>query len=142
MRWLALDLGEKRIGVAISDPLGLTAQPLEVIPNNGREAVLIRIKDLLALYEGWGGIVIGLPKSLSGDHGPAAEKALRFAEFLRQHISLPIISEDERLTSAAAEKDLLATGFSRKKRKGLIDKVAAALILQTFLDRQGRSKLK
>jgi putative Holliday junction resolvase len=118
----------------------LTAQPLEVIPNNGRKSVLVRVKEILALYEGWGGIVVGLPKRLSGDNGPAAEEALQFCDFLRQNLSLPIMTEDERLTSAAAEKELLSAGLSREKRKGLIDKVAAALILQPFLDRQSRSE--
>ncbi len=138
MRVLGLDFGERRIGVAITDPLGITAQGLEVIPGTDLTLALERIKEICGQYE-VEEIVVGLPLRLDGSRGPAAEGAERFRDLLGRATELPVKMVDERLSSKAAEKVLLAADVRRKKRKGIRDKLAAVLILDTYLGRIKRN---
>jgi putative Holliday junction resolvase len=131
MRILGIDYGEKRIGIAISDPLGITAQPLEVI-DSAKDVGGIR--GILKEYEGVGLIVVGLPKTLKGEVGIAAQKVLEFVERVRAEVGIDVTTLDERLTTAAAEKTMISAGLSRAKRKKVIDKSAAAIMLQNYLD--------
>ncbi len=133
MRWLGLDYGDRRIGVALSDELGWTAQGLEVIENRTEEAVLARIAQLVSENQ-VGEIVVGLPKNMNGTIGPKGELCQTFAERLREQLGLPIHLWDERLTTVSAQRTLLEADVSRKKRKQVIDKMAAAIILQNYLD--------
>ncbi|NMA92883.1 MAG: Holliday junction resolvase RuvX [Firmicutes bacterium] len=132
MRILGLDYGQKRVGVAITDPLGITAQGLEVITFTDPQVLLARVGDLCSKYD-VEKIVVGLPLRLDGSRGPAAEMAKQFKDLLKKSIGLPVIMVDERLTTRAAEQVLLAGNVRRKKRKGLQDKLAAVLILDTYL---------
>jgi putative pre-16S rRNA nuclease len=130
MRKLGIDFGEKRIGLAVSDPLGITAQPVAVVENGDMEGIL----GVIRKNEGIDEIVVGLPKTLKGEVGIAAEKVLKFVEVLKKETTIPIVTWDERMTTAAATKMLISAGLSRKKRKKVIDKSAAAYILQSYLD--------
>lgn len=132
MRVLCLDVGDKYIGIAVSDALGMAAHGLKTI---NREGCMHALKAVIEEYqEEIGSILVGLPKMLSGDVGIQGEKVLAFVEELKSAINLPIIMWDERLSTVSAEKAMLEAGLSRKKRKGFIDKVAAAIILQSYLD--------
>ncbi|HOV79532.1 MAG TPA: Holliday junction resolvase RuvX [Bacillota bacterium] len=136
MRILGLDLGEKRIGVAVSDPMGWTAQGLTVIAGRGPADDDIRkIKNIAKKYE-VEKIVVGLPRNMDGSTGPQAEKARKFAGRLERALGLPVETWDERLTTSAAEKLLVTADVSRAGRRKVIDKMAAALILQGYLDRR------
>ncbi len=132
MRILGLDPGEKRVGVAISDPLGITSQGLEVISFTNPQEALDRIEELCAQY-GVERIIVGNPLNMNGSRGSASEKAELFAATLREKLKLPVQMIDERLTSGSAEKTLIAGGVSRKKRKAVKDKLAAVLILEQYL---------
>ncbi len=132
MRILGLDIGEKRIGVAISDPLGITAQGLTVIVYENRAAALERLAAICREHD-VARIVAGLPLHLSGARGEMAEKVERFAAALEQHTGLPLEFMDERLTSRAAEKTLIAGGVRRRARKEVRDMIAAVLILESYL---------
>jgi len=131
MRILGLDYGTKRLGVAVSDPLGITAQPIAVVDSENAIPELQKIIDQYAPVDE---IVIGLPKTLKGEIGPAAQNVLAFVETLKQTFKSKIVTWDERLTTAGVEKDLISAGLSRKQRKKVIDKSAAAVILQSYLD--------
>ena len=135
MRVLGLDLGEQRIGVAVSDALGWTAQGEKVIENSSWEQVVAELKSIVAQKE-VSKIVVGLPKNMNGSLGPRAEKTLEFVARLKEELALPVITWDERLSTLAAQRTLLAADVSRKKRKQVIDKMAAAIILQNYLDSQ------
>ena len=133
MRWLGLDYGDRRIGVALSDEFGWTAQGLEVIARKSEDLDFARIEQLVkehAVEE----IVVGLPKNMNGTIGPRGEICLAFAEALRERLKLPVRLWDERLTTVSAERTLLEADVSRKKRKQVIDKMAASIILQTYLE--------
>ncbi len=132
MRILGLDFGQKRIGVAITDPLGITAQGLEVISAVDRPSALTRIREICSQY-GVEKIVVGLPLRLDGTRGPAAETAEQFKDLLKKATGLPVVAVDERLTSREAEKVLLAGDVRRKNRKAVRDILAAVLILDTYL---------
>lgn len=132
-RILAVDLGSRRIGLALSDPLGLIAQPLPTIPAEGWERDVDNVARIAAQHEATA-IVVGLPLRMNGDAGPEARRAERFAEALRAKIPLPVHTWDERLTTVASEKSLISAGHRRKKRRALIDSAASLLILQSFLD--------
>lgn len=135
MRVLGLDVGDQRIGVAVSDPLGWTAQGVDTITRTGntkRDCNLI--KDLINTYE-VEIIVVGLPKNMNGTLGPQAEKIKEFAGNLQDYVGIPVVFWDERLSTVAAEKMLLSADVSRKKRKQVIDKMAASVILQGYLDK-------
>ena len=134
MRIMGLDLGEKTIGVALSDPFGWTAQGLEIIRRKGQpKQELIRLREIIEQYE-VEKIVVGLPKNMNGTTGPQAEKALEYAQYLKRKLGLLVETWDERLSTVAAEKILLSADVSRAKRKKVIDKMAAAVILQGYLD--------
>lgn len=133
MRIMGLDYGDKTIGVAISDELGWTAQGVEVIRRKSPEEDRERLTQLIREY-GMDEIVVGMPKNMNGSVGPRGEASLEFAERLRNWFGLPVQLWDERLTTVAAQRTLIEADVSRKKRKGVIDKMAAQLILQGFLD--------
>lgn len=135
MRILGLDFGTKTLGVAVSDELGWTAQGIETIridEENG-EYGFDRLRQLIEQYA-VEEIVIGFPKNMNGTIGPRGEATQRFAEQVKQTVSLPVVLWDERLSTMAAERMLIAADVSRKKRKKVIDKMAAVMILQSYLD--------
>ena len=132
---MALDVGTKRIGVAVADPSGSFALPVTVIERTNLRADLERIVDLAREY-GARRLVVGDPVTLSGQRGIAAEKIDRFVEQLAAVYSGTIARVDERLSTAQATKTLIAADVSRAKRKTVVDKMAAALILETYLARQ------
>ncbi|HUE37249.1 MAG TPA: Holliday junction resolvase RuvX [Candidatus Acidoferrum sp.] len=133
MRILALDPGTKRIGVAVSDETKTIAQPLEWIPAEPFAGFLERLKQLLVEKE-IDLVLIGLPRNMNGSYGPAAQKAEAFAAALRSAITVPIKMRDERLTSLQANKMMIQGGVRRDKRKENVDKMAAAILLQSYLD--------
>lgn len=135
MALLALDVGSKRIGVAVADPTGTFALPLTVIERTNLRADLQRISTLTSEY-GASEMVIGYPMTLAGTAGPAAEKMDRFIEQLARVFPGTIHRVDERLTTAQATKTLISADVSRAKRKTVVDKMAAALILESFLARR------
>lgn len=139
MRILGIDSGEKRIGISISDELGITAQGLPTIKSANEIEDLKNIKEIIDQY-GVEKIVLGLPINMNGSLGEQAKKAISFAEKLKSSFQLPVELEDERLTTSKAEKFLIETDRSRKKRKKVIDKMSAIIILQSFLDRKKMSK--
>ncbi len=133
MRILALDHGTKRIGLAISDELGVIAQPLEFLAAEPREEFLNRLKDILD-SRGVDEILVGIPRNMNGTYGPAAAKAREFVEALKNVLTIPVKTWDERLTSVQANRFLIETGMRREKRKERVDQTAAALMLQSYLD--------
>ncbi len=133
MRVLGLDVGERRIGVALSDPLGLTAQPLTVLARRDLVRDLEAIRGFITQH-GVETVVVGLPLTMQGAHGPQAQRITAFAQTLRRELALPVELVDERLTTVQGERALLEMDTSRRKRKQVIDQVAAQLILQHFLD--------
>ncbi len=137
MRILGLDVGEKTIGVAVSDEMGWTAQGVETIRRQSPEKDFARLAELIARYQ-VEEIVVGLPKNMNGTIGQRGEACQAFARQLAERTSLPVRLWDERLTTMAAEKMLIAADVSRQKRKQVIDKMAATLILQGYLDAQSR----
>jgi putative Holliday junction resolvase len=135
MRILGIDYGDKRIGIGVSDPLGITAQPIAVIGKRATfEEDIQEINQIIKQYEGVEEIVVGMPKTTRGEIGEQAKKVQAFIEFLKSNFKIPITAWDERFTSAVAERMLISAGLSREKRKKVIDKSAASLILQSYLD--------
>ncbi|KIL37223.1 Holliday junction resolvase [Cohnella kolymensis] len=137
MRIMGLDYGERRIGVAVSDAFGWTAQGIEVIDRKFVSDELARVAELVEQYE-VESLVVGLPKNMNGSIGPSGEICMAFAERLRQKLSMPVQLWDERLTTVAAERTLLEADVSRKKRKQVVDKMAAAILLQNYLDSRAK----
>lgn len=135
LRILGLDYGNKRVGVAVSDQLGWTAQPLTTLKMEGHQELLKEIKSYLDQYD-VEKIVVGMPYNMDGTRGKRAEITQAFINFLENNLKLPIIIQDERLTTIQAKNILLEADVSRAGRKKVIDKMAAALILQTYLDQQ------
>src|SRR5438132_9100297 len=133
MRILALDHGSKRIGVAISDELKMIAQPLEFIAAEPFAGFLARLKAIIHEKE-VELILLGLPRNMDGSYGPAALKVQDFAAALRNAITIPVQTWDERLTSVQANRFLIEGGVRREKRKEKVDKMAAAILLQSYLD--------
>lgn len=133
MRILGLDFGSRRVGVAISDPTGKMAQPLTVIERKTRDADIIAISKLIDEYK-VDEIVVGIPVSMTGELGPQAQVVLEYIDRLKETIKVPIQTWDERLTTALAERALLESEVKRGRRKEVIDKVAAAAMLQSYLD--------
>lgn len=136
MRILGLDFGSKTVGVAVSDGLLLTAQGVETIERkdeNKLRKTCARIEELIAEYE-ITEIVLGLPKNMNNTEGERVEKTKAFGEMLERRTGLPVHYWDERLTTVAAEQILMESGVRRENRKAVIDKVAAGLILQGYLD--------
>ena len=136
MRTLCLDYGMKRIGVAISDPLDITAQPLPYISNSDSW-----LKDLAQVVNEYEVelIVLGLPKNQHGQDSPMAEHIREFAQEIESELNISIKFYDERLSSVQATKHLIESGVSRKKRKEVIDSLSASMVLQTYLDQQKNS---
>lgn len=135
MRILGLDVGDKRIGIALSDALGLTAQRLSVLERQSLTVDLQALKALVQAHQARA-VVLGLPLTLAGVKGPQANKVQSFADALQRVLDVPVRLLDERLTTVQGERALLETNTSRKKRKAVIDQVAAQLILQHYLDAQ------
>lgn len=136
---MGLDVGDKTIGVALSDSMGITAQPLKTIRRKGYEKdfeELMQIIESNSVDE----IISGLPKNMNGTLGPQGEKVIKFIERLQKAIDIKVEYWDERLTTVAAQKALIEADMSREKRKKVVDMVAAALILQGYLDMKNMKK--
>ncbi|NLW07906.1 MAG: Holliday junction resolvase RuvX [Clostridia bacterium] len=136
MRIMGLDIGSKTIGVAISDPLGLTAQGLTTIRRRSREKDLVALKELARQYN-ITEIVVGLPRNMNGSYGPQAALVKQLASKIEKALGLPLHFYDERLSTVAADRILIEADLSRKNRRRVVDQVAATIILQGFLDRRG-----
>lgn len=139
MRIMALDVGSRTIGIACSDALLMTAQGIETIRRTSLENDFNRLRELISEYEVHE-LVVGMPKNMNGTKGDRAEKTEEFVEKMKAVIDLPVTFWDERLSTVMAERQLIAADVSRKKRKGVIDKMAAVIILQGYLDRLQFSK--
>ena len=137
MRILALDHGSKRIGVAISDELKVIATPLEFICADPFAEFLARFKELARENE-IELVVVGMPRNMDGSYGPAALKVQEFVAALRKAVTIPIETWDERLTSAQANRFLIQANVRRAQRKEKVDKTAAAILLQSYLDARAR----
>ncbi|MBI5699918.1 Holliday junction resolvase RuvX [Candidatus Saganbacteria bacterium] len=139
MRILGIDYGDQRIGIAMSDPLGFTAQAVAVVGKGPTfEEDIKELKKIIKKFEGIDEIVVGLPKTMSGEVKEQAEKVLAFVEALKKSFKIPILTWDERLTTVLAERALREAGVPAKKRRGIVDKTAAGYILQSYLDNQSK----
>lgn len=136
-RILGLDVGDKTIGVAISDLLWITAQGLTTIRRVGKKKDLAELENIINEYDPKK-IVVGLPKNMDGSIGPQGEKVMKFAEKIQNKFNIDVIYIDERLTTVSAERVLIEADVRRENRKKLIDKVAATYILQFYLDGLGK----
>lgn len=136
MRIVGLDVGEKTIGVAVSDPMGWTAQGVTVIRRTSLKRDFSSLQTIVKEYNAEK-FVLGLPIRTDGSYGPETEKIYEFANKLKREFNLPVEYWDERFSTASAERILLEGDVSRAKRRQLIDKVAATVILQAYLDRKG-----
>ena len=137
MRLMGIDWGEKRVGVAVSDPMGWTAQPVEVVPNDKR--LFLRLKELISKFDVTE-IIVGLPKTLDNKQGPKAAQVMSFSKALRRETGLKVTEFDERFTTLETERRLIAFDMSRDKRREVIDKLAAASILEDFMKRQKKNE--
>ena len=131
---MSLDVGSRTIGIACSDALLMTAQGIETILRTSLEKDFNRLQELITEYEVHE-LVVGMPKNMNGTKGERAEKTEEFVEKMKEVIDLPVTYWDERLSTVMAERQLIAADVSRKKRKSVIDKMAAVVILQGYLDR-------
>jgi putative Holliday junction resolvase len=129
---IGIDLGEKRVGLSISDETGTFAHPLGVLPFKGYDDLIERLRTL-ASERGANTFVVGLPKNMNGTLGPSAKKALRFAKRLQARSGFTVALCDERLTTSQAEKEMIGLGKSRKRRRMTIDEAASVLILENYL---------
>jgi putative Holliday junction resolvase len=134
MRIMGLDIGSHTIGIAISDELGITAQGLKTITRKSKEKDFEEISNIINQFE-IGKIVVGLPRNMNGSLGSQAEMVLQWIKNLKEKIHLPVVTWDERLSTVEASRVLLEADLSRKKRKKAIDKLAAVIILQTYMNR-------
>lgn len=142
MRIMGLDFGSRTVGVAVSDPLFITAQGIEIIrrkEENKLRRTLARIEELILEYE-VSEIVLGLPKNMNATEGERVEKTKEFADKLSRRTGLPVYFWDERLTTVAADKTMMEAGVRREDRKEYVDKIAAVLILQGYLDEKAMKK--
>lgn len=138
MRIMGLDYGTKTVGVAVSDPLGITAQAVETVERkaeNKLRQTLARIEALAKEYE-VEKFVVGLPKHMNNDIGERAQRALEFGQMLQRRTGIEVVMWDERLTTVSAERTLMEAGVRRENRKQVIDQIAAVFILQGYLDSQ------
>ncbi len=136
MRWMGLDFGTKTVGVAISDELGITAQPIETITrksNTKLRKTLARIEQLAVEYR-ITEIVLGYPKNMNNSEGARVEATKEFGEMIKKRLGLPLILWDERLTTMEAERILIEKNIRRENRKAYIDQMAAVLILQSYMN--------
>ena len=140
-RTIGLDVGEARTGVALSDPLGLIASPYETIqvksPRADAEAVRALVEEQEAVR-----IVVGVPLNMQGEVGPQAEKVLEFVDVLKETIDIEVVTIDERFSTAAANRSLIESGIKGKRRKRVVDQVAAQQILQLYLDREAHRRVR
>jgi putative Holliday junction resolvase len=136
-RLLSLDLGLKRVGVALSDELGVTVRPLPPLGRSNWKELLRRVAEIISSFDARG-LVIGLPLNMDGSEGEPALDARRLARNFSKSLSLPVFLQDERLTSREAESELLASGVEQGELRGLVDSAAAAIILRDFLARTER----
>ena len=134
-RIMGLDVGDKTIGVAVSDLMGLTAQGVKTIQRVGKKKDIEALKEIIKERQ-VNKIVSGLPKNMNGTLGPQGEKVIKFCELLEEETGIKIEYWDERLSTVAAERTLIQGNVRRENRKGVIDMVAAVIILQGYLDRQ------
>ena len=132
MRYLAIDYGNKRTGLAICDPGEIIVSPLAVV-STGQEELLKKIKEIIEA-ENVEAVVVGLPLNMDDSQGPQAKKTLKFAQLLRENIDIPVHLHDERLSTFSAEEKLAAADFTKKGKAKRLDAVAAAEILQAFID--------
>lgn len=139
MRILGIDYGDRKIGLAISDPFGWTAQGLETVRYKSISTALKRIEDVIEEY-GVDRVVVGLPKNMNGTSGPRTVKTFEFIELLKVFFNKEIQTWDERLSTVAAEKILISGNMRREKRKNVVDTVAASYILQGYLDSPANKK--
>jgi len=139
MRYLAIDLGDKRTGVAVGDDVTRLAQPVEVIVTRQREELLRQLGRVIAEH-GPGALVLGLPLNMDGSVGPAARKVEAFAKVLRERFQLPVYPFDERLTSFAADQQMRQSGLTHGQKKDRRDALAAATLLGDFLAQQAENK--
>jgi len=139
MRILGIDLGKKRVGIALSDELGWTAQGLETFERQDIDKDLEHLAHLIKTY-GVEELVIGLPMDQKGEVGTAAREILSFVELCKKQLGLPVTTWDERFTTVAATRSLIEAELSRKKRKKVVDKVAAVFILQGYLDKRNKDR--
>ncbi len=137
-RFLGLDLGTRRIGVALSDPTGTVAAPLLVLAHTDRRRDLAAVAGLAAAH-GVARIVVGWPRNMDGTRGPAARRAEAFADALRRRLDVPVDLWDERLSTVEADRTLREAGVRRDRRRAVRDQIAAALILQTYLTARARA---
>lgn len=136
MRIMGLDYGSKTVGVAVSDPLGFTAQGIEIVRRKSETKLrqtLARIEEIAKEYS-VEKIVLGFPKHMNNDIGERAEKSLEFKEMLERRTGLPVVMWDERLTTVEADRTMMETGIRRENRKEYVDMIAAVFILQGYLD--------
>ena len=141
IRIMGLDFGSKTVGVAVSDPLGITAQGIEIVrrtSENKLRKTLARIEELVTEYEVTE-IVLGFPKNMNNTIGERAEESLAFKEMLERRTGLPVVMWDERLTTVAANRTLIEGGVRRENRKDYVDMLAAVYILQGYLDSRERT---
>lgn len=134
---MGLDVGDRTIGIAVSDELGITAQGLKTLKRKSTEEDFREIASMIAQFE-IEKIIVGIPRNMDGSLGAQAEKVLRWVEALKAHIKIPVDVWDERLSTVGANRILLEADLSRRKRKKVIDKLAAVLILQGYLDQSRR----
>ena len=139
MRILAIDYGTKRMGVALSDETQTIAQPLEYIPADPFDRFLARLKAILHEQQ-VELVLVGMPRNMDGSYGTAALKVREFVAVLKQTITTPLLTWDERLTSAQANRFLIAADVKRHQRKEKVDKTAAAILLQSYLDRSSNER--
>ncbi|MEY8334040.1 Holliday junction resolvase RuvX [Lachnospiraceae bacterium 47-T17] len=138
MRIMGLDFGSKTVGVAVSDPLGITAQGVEIVRRKSEKRMrqtLARIEELIGVYE-VGHLVLGYPKNMNGTEGPRCEKTKEFKELLEKRTGLSVTLWDERLTTVAADRSMMEAGLGRQERKEYVDELAAVFILQGYMDAQ------
>lgn len=133
-RFLGVDHGDARIGLALSDELGMLAHPLETLP--AQEKPLDRIAAVVR-DRGVATVVVGMPRNMDGSYGPAAEKVKAFIAELREKVACPVVSWDERMTTLSAERALREAGRKAKNQRSVIDQAAAQIILQSWMDSQG-----
>ena len=133
-RALGIDFGTRRIGLALSDPTGTLASPLPFLENTGVKQVVSKLKQMVADQQ-IATIVVGLPRNMDGTYGPSAQKVQAFVTQIQPEISAKIITQDERLTTSQASRDLAQMGLSQRELRKKVDSSSATLILQQFLDR-------
>ncbi|MGM9974976.1 MAG: Holliday junction resolvase RuvX [Clostridiaceae bacterium] len=139
MRIIGLDIGDKTIGVSVSDPLGLTAQGITTIHRKNKEKDTAEIKRYIDLYDAQL-IVSGMPKNMNGSVGPQGEKVIKYCNYLKNKLQIEVVFWDERLTTVAAHRAMLEADLSREKRSKIVDKLAAVYILQGYLDKLNLEK--